>query len=350
MRIQTTLVVTALIVAMAIVPCFSVLADDSPEVTIQNYVRAETDLQMRTYVENMDAFGKFAHVREAYDVTNKDTIRPNRDTLYSWSVFDVTSPLTIGLPDPGDRYQSLMIVSQDHSIWSEYGPKEVVLDEETVGTRYALLLVRTFLDPNDEEDVKAAHALQDAVTVKQADKGKFEYPGWNKEEVEAMREKINVVAVALPDNTKMFGRKEDLDPIYWLLGAAYGWGGLPVQDVAYANGVPEKNDGKTPYTLTVKDVPVDAFWSVTVYDDKGMFIVNEHDAYSYNSVTAKKNEDGSATIHFGGDPGQDNFLPIVPGWNYIVRMYQPRKEILEGTWKFPRTGDAIDRVPQCMTN
>ena len=126
----------------------------------------------------------------------------------------MTSPLTIGLPDPGDRYQSLMIVSQDHSIWSEYGPQEVVLDEETVGTRYALLLLRTFFDPNDEEDVKAAHALQDAVTVKQADKGTFEYPGWNKEEVEAMRDKINVVAALLPDNTKTFGRKEDLSLIH----------------------------------------------------------------------------------------------------------------------------------------
>jgi hypothetical protein len=113
---------------------------------------------------------------------------------------------------------------------------------------------------------------------------------------------------------------------------------LPVQDVAYANGVPEKNDGKTPYALTVKDVPVDAFWSVTVYDDKGMLIPNEYDVYSYNSVTVKRNEDGSATIHFGGDPGQNNFLPIVFGWNYVVRMYQPRKEIIEGTWKFPVPG------------
>jgi hypothetical protein len=58
-------------------------------------------------------------------------------------------------------------------------------------------------------------------------------------------------------------------------------------------------------------VPVDAFWSVTVYDDKGMFIVNEHDAYSYNSITAKKDEDGSVAIHFGGAPAQDNFLPIL---------------------------------------
>jgi hypothetical protein len=325
----------AFVASTLIAPCPDVLAADAPEVTIRNYVRAETDLQMRTYVQNMDAFGKFAHVREAYDVTSRDTVRPNRDTIYSWSVFDLTSPLTIVLPDPKGRYQSLMIVSQDHYTWAEYGPKEVVLDEEAVGTRYALLLVRTFLDPNDEADVKAAHALQDAIIVKQADKGEFEYAGWDKEEVEAMREKINVVGAALPPTGTCFGRKEELDPIYWLLCAAYGWGGLPPKDSTYTGGVPEKNDGNTPYILTVKDVPVDAFWSVTVYDDKGMFIVNDLDAYSYSSVTAQKSEDGSVTIHFGGDPRQTNFLPIAPGWNYIVRMYRPRQEILDGTWRFP---------------
>ena len=53
MRNQTILAVTALIAAMAIFPGSSMMADDAPEVTIQNYVRAETDLQMRNYVENM---------------------------------------------------------------------------------------------------------------------------------------------------------------------------------------------------------------------------------------------------------------------------------------------------------
>ena len=41
------------------------------------------------------------------------------------------------------------------------------------------------------------------------------------------------------------------------------------------------------------------------------------------------------TIHFGGDENAPNYLPIMPGWNYTVRMYRPRKEILDGTWKFP---------------
>jgi hypothetical protein len=64
--------------------------------------------------------------------------------------------------------------------------------------------------------------------------------------------------------------------------------------------------------------------------------VNKYEACSFNNVTAKKAKDGSITIQFGGDPKADNFLPIVKGWNYIVRLYRPRKEILEGKWTFPK--------------
>lgn len=55
-----------------------------------------------------------------------------------------------------------------------------------------------------------------------------------------------------------------------------------------------------------------------------------------NSITAKKDADGSVTIQFGGCDGKTpNCLPIMKDWNYMVRLYRPRPEILEGTWKFP---------------
>ncbi len=144
-----------------------------------------------------------------------------------------------------------------------------------------------------------------------------------------------VVASTVSEASKMFGVKEELDPVYWMLGTAIGWGGLPAKAAMYAINVPEKNDGKTAYTLIVKDVPVDAFWSVTLYDDEGWMPVNKYNAYSFNNVTAQKNADGSIIIHFGRESKQPNFLPIVKGWNYIIRMYRPRKEVLNGTWKFP---------------
>jgi len=311
------------------------LNNAAPKVTAHNYVRAESDIQMRGYIQKFDCFGKFAHVREPYDVNNQITVRGNRDTIYSWSVFDLRTPVTITLPETGGRYQALMVVNQDHSIWNFYGPRTGTLTEEKVGSRYATLVIRTFADPHDEQDMQEAYRLQNAVVVEQADIGKFEVPDWNKEEVEQMRATINVVGSTVKDASKFFGRKENMDPVYWMLGAALGWGGLPFDDASYAIFFPEKNDGKTPYTLTVTDVPVYAFWSVTLYDEKGWMPVNEYNAYSFNNVTAKKGEDGSVTIHFGGDPEADNFLPIVPGWNYIVRMYQPGPEILNGTWTFP---------------
>jgi hypothetical protein len=41
-------------------------------------------------------------------------------------------------------------------------------------------------------------------------------------------------------------------------------------------------------------------------------------------------------IQFGGCDGTSpNCLPITPGWNYWVRLYRPRTEILDGRWKFP---------------
>jgi hypothetical protein len=309
--------------------------DTAVKVTAHNYVRAESDFQMRGYIEKLDCFGKFIHSRQPYDVDNQVPVRGNRDTLYSFGVFDLRSPLMITLPETGGRYQSLMIVNQDHSIWSFYGPRTGTLTEEKAGTRYVFLVIRTFMDPNDEQDMKEAYRHQEAVGFEQADIGKFEVPDWNKEEVEQMRHTAQVIASTVTDAGKMFGKKEALDPVYWMLGAAIGWGGLPAEAASYVNVVPERNDGQTPYTLTVTDVPVYGFWSVTLYDDEGWLPVNKYDAYSFNNVTAKKDKDGSITIHFGGDPKADNFLPIVPGWNYIVRLYQPGPEILNGTWKVP---------------
>jgi len=127
--------------------------------------------------------------------------------------------------------------------------------------------------------------------------------------------------------------------------AALGWRGLPAAAATYVNAVPEMNDGKTPYTLTVKDVPVDAFWSVTLYDDKGWMPVNKYNAYSFNNVTARKDEDGSITVHFGGDPKQPRWL-----WFGCVRSYAQERRG-EVTTRLQRLVDTTiswrPRIPPC---
>ncbi|MDG2012600.1 MAG: DUF1214 domain-containing protein [Pirellulaceae bacterium] len=306
-------------------------------VTVDNFVRAETDMTLQRYVDQ-GAFGKFFHIRQPTPIDKQDVIRMNRDTLYSAGVFDLdAAPVTIVKPDSEGRFQSMLVINQDHSMLPvEHGAGSFTLDRETIGTRYVIVVFRTFVDANDPSDIKAANALQDKLAVKQASIGSFEIPEWDEASLGKVHDAVNILASTKADASGMFGDKSKLNPIDHLLGTAFGWGGNPEEAAVYVNVVPQENDGKTAYTLTVsEEVPVDGFVSITVYNSKGFMEKNDLDANSINNVTAKKNEDGSVTIHFGGDPDNPNYLPITPGWNYIVRMYQPRTEILDGSWKFP---------------
>jgi hypothetical protein len=229
----------------------------------------------------------------------------------------------------------MMVINQDHSMLPvEHGSGEFKFTKEKIGTRYVIVIFRTFVDANDPEDIKAANAQQDSIAVRQKNPGKFEIPAWDEASLKKVGDAIKVLAATRASAKGMFGDKAKLNPIDHLLGTAFGWGGNPEAAAMYDNVAPTKNDGKTPYVLTVKDVPVDGFWSITVYNKEGYMEQNDQNVYSCNNVTARKNTDGSITINFGGGPDAINNLPITSGWNYIVRMYQPKREIINGSWHF----------------
>jgi len=147
----------------------------------------------------------------------------------------------------------------------------------------------------------------------------------------------------------------------WLLRAAAAQAGIYGNDAieavypitkTLANG--ERLDGsRHDYTLTFAAgnyPPVNAFWSVTMYDGKTQLLIkNPINRYLINSPmlpTMKKNADGSLTLYIQKDsPGADkesNWLPAPDGPIYLVmRLYSPKTEapsILppgEGTWKPP---------------
>jgi hypothetical protein len=306
-------------------------------VTVDNFVRAETDLFLSNLVEE-GRIGGFLHRRELSPIEHQAVIRTNRDTLYSSAVFDLDAgPVTITMPDAGARFMSLIVITEDHYVpLVHYGAGPVTLDKAMAGTRYVVAAVRTFVDPADPDDVAAVHALQDAIVVEQASPGSFEIPDWDPASQAQVRDALLTLQSMLPDFRRAFGTKDEVDPVRHLLGTAAAWGGNPDKDAVYLNVTPAENDGTTVYRLGVAEVPVDGFWSVTVYNADGYFEKNPYDAYSINNTTAAKNSDGSIDVQFGGCDGNvPNCLPIMRGWNYTVRLYRPRPEILDGSWTFP---------------
>lgn len=308
-------------------------------VTIDNFPRAESHLYFGNAIKSAGGVGKLYHYREAMPIGNQTVIRANRDTFYSSAVVDLDAgPVTMTLPDSGGRFRSLMVINEDHYIVGGivYDAGKHVYDRQKVGTRYALVGMRTFVDPGDPSDIKKVHSLQDATTLDQKSPGALDLPNWDPVSQKKVREALLVLATTIPDFKGAFGSKDQVDPIRHLIGSAAGWGGNPEKDAYYLNVTPPKNDGTTVHTLTVKDVPVDGFWSISLYNAEGYFEKNSSNAYSLNNVTAAKDANGAIRVQFGGCDGKaPNCLPIMKGWNYTVRLYRPRTPVLDGTWKFP---------------
>src|SRR6201987_4124904 len=80
-------------------------------VTIDNYNRAQTDVNFAGVVKN-GGFGKFRHGRELAPPAQQGIVRPNRDTLYSFAVVDFDAgAASITLPDAGKRFMGMQVVN-----------------------------------------------------------------------------------------------------------------------------------------------------------------------------------------------------------------------------------------------
>jgi hypothetical protein len=259
----------------------------------------------------------------------------NRDTLYSTGVINISKGATVTLPDAGKRYMSLMIINNDGYVNDVYyGGGSYSLTMEKFDTPYVGVVIRTLANPEDPKDLAIAHKLQDQIQIKAGSDEPYVLPNYDKASYEATLEPILDLAKGLKRYTQTFGAKGDVNPIHFMIGTASAWGGLPDKDAQYINVQPDLPVGE--YELTVKDVPVKGFWSISLYNEKGYFQQNKFNAYSLNNLTAKPNSDGSFTIRFGGCTATtENCLPIMEGWNYAVRMYEPSKAIIDGTWTFP---------------
>ena len=314
---------------------FDVAADTPLKVNVDNFVRAETAVQFDRIMEMAGGVNKWTHYRLPTPLDKQGVIRMNRDTLYSFAVVDITKGATLLLPNAGKRYMSVMVVDEDHyinKVFHRSGTYKLTMKE--FETPYIMLAGRILVNASDEGDIKEVKALQNQMVIEAASATPYTHPTYDQESYRKTLYALIELSRGLGDARRTFGKKKDVEPIRHLLGTAAGWGGLPTEEAYYLNVEPNLPVGE--YQITVKDVPVDAFWSISLYNKEGFFQKNAFNAYSVNNISGKPNSDGSFTVYFGGcEDNRVNCLPIMEGWNYTVRLYQPKKEILEGEWTFP---------------
>jgi len=127
-----------------------------------------------------------------------------------------------------------------------------------------------------------------------------------------------------------------------------GLGANQPEDAVYPLNIGDKDgkplDGTSNYTIHFdKDdiPPVDAFWSVTLYDSDGYQVANPLNRFALsNWMKFKYNDDGSLDLYFQNEsPGEDkeaNWLPAPKGpFNLTMRLYAPKSAVLTGKWNPP---------------
>ncbi|MFY9829859.1 MAG: DUF1214 domain-containing protein, partial [Rhodoplanes sp.] len=130
--------------------------------------------------------------------------------------------------------------------------------------------------------------------------------------------------------------------------AQFGLGANLPEDAVYPLNLGDESgkplDGANRYLLRFEKgavPPVDAFWSITLYDPQGFPVANPLNRFAVSSWMPFKYEpDGSLTLYFQNDsPGADkeaNWLPAPKGpFNLTMRLYAPRSGALTGKWNPP---------------
>ncbi len=131
--------------------------------------------------------------------------------------------------------------------------------------------------------------------------------------------------------------------------AAFGLGANLPADAVYPSatgstprGQPLKGD-KAYVLHFAKDQmpPVNAFWSLTMYDKDGYFVPNSLQRFAARDSRLKKNSDGSVDIYLQPDsPGkarEANWLPSPKDepFTLLLRLYWPKEPVLDGSYKPP---------------
>jgi hypothetical protein len=305
-------------------------------VNVDNYATAEVASQADRLTSSLGCeVNAWVHFRQPTPLDKQTVIRMNRDTLYSLGIVDISEGATLTMPDSDGRYMTVMVINENgyiNRVFHESGEHPLTVGE--FETSFVLLGARILADPTDAHDVAIANRLQDGLRITATSKRVWPVGQYDEASYEATKKPLLDLGNGIHGSERAFGPKEHVDPVRFLIGSAIGFGGLPEEEAYYAVKADPQPVGR--FHLTVEDVPVDGFWSVSVYNRDGYFDENPYDSYSVNSVTATPNSDGSVTLTFGPEPeGSDNFLYVTDGWNYAARMYRPRASILDGSWTFP---------------
>ena len=296
-------------------------------------------------------------------------VRMNNDTYYKMAFLALDNgPVVLGSSAPSEeRFNSFQLMDERNANYRNiinpkgeytfyYGdkPEQIVGEAIEVPSSLSVVIVRVEVrDKNDAEDVAAAKAIFNGITITGEQPSEFpqldllgKYPADVADEANRRMDDA-FTTVSFTQTIVGPGQEPGRDVPYLnhAAGTKGGWGGPDPSHSAYEtilldkNGEEMKGSNGT-YTVTTEEPPVDAFWSITVYDTGrgGYLHPNDDDRYHINNTAAVPKDDGTVTFLFKQkcETADLNCLEVPAGrFDLTTRYYLPHKQIISGDWTLP---------------
>jgi len=296
-------------------------------------------------------------------------VRMNNDTYYKMAFIyleDKPVFLEAAVPDQSrfvsfqfmdDRnvnYRNVIFPDGQFTLYRGDMPEEVRGEAIPVPSALSVLIVRIEVkDPADAVDVSAAENLFRTISIDGPKPSRFPVVDVLSKFPEAVAEEANWRLDEAFKKTPFRltvvgpGREpgEHVPHLNHSAGTKGGWGGPGTEHSSYETiDIDRQQDRLTgsrgTYSVTTEPPPVDAFWSLTVYDsERGGFLhPNKYDRYHINNTMAVPNEDGTVTFRFKQDckTTDVNCLEVPAGrFDIAARYYLPSEDIQSGKWELP---------------
>lgn len=296
-------------------------------------------------------------------------VRMNNDTYYKLAFLLLDQgPVTLASEHPSTgRFNSYQLMDERNVNFRNlihpsgkytlyYGAKPDAIEGEAIESPSALVavIVRVEVkDMNNAEDIADAKAIFAGLTIEgpaiQQVPKLDRLSAYDDAVTSEARKRIDETFQNTDFSQLVAGPGDVPDKVSYLqlaAGTKGGWGGPVTSHSAYetvffdAQGK-EMRGSNGSYTITTSEPPVDAFWSITVYDtDRGGFLhPNKDNRYHINNTSAVKSEDGNYRFVFKQQCEQSdiNCLAVPAGrFDYAVRYYLPKQTIRDGDWRMPK--------------
>jgi hypothetical protein len=296
-------------------------------------------------------------------------VRVNNDTVYrqAW-IYLADGPVILSSNSPSKkRFTSFQlqddrnanyrnIIGPDGSYTLYHGEKPENITGEAVEVPSLLSTVITRIevkDKNDPTDLADALSVYDGLTIEGPTIGQLPVvdvlSDFDERVVQVAEKRMQETKKTVPYSEMIAGPGQepgkDVSILNFATGTKEGYGGPATSHSAYESMYNDESGetlegSKGEYLLVTEAPPVNAFWSVTVYDSStGRLHPNDDNRYHINNTSAVKNEDGTYTFRFKVrcEEGDVNCLEVPAGpFDVATRYYLPEPEIMSGEWTMPR--------------